>query len=96
MTDFRDAIGSTPHDADSLPGSESMATIDESNLDAALALQEMDAEAEALPVDSEIDGTETEQRQSRRAASRRRVSPSERRPEPSTEYTDPGIPSAIR
>ena len=84
VTDVRDADGSTPQDADSLPGAESMATIDEPDLDAALALQKMDAEAKALPDDSEIRGAETEQPRSRRAASQRRASPSERRPEPST------------
>ena len=92
VTDVRDANGSTPQDPDSLTGSESMATIDEPDLDAALALQEVDAEAEALPDDSEIGGAETEQPRLRRAAFQRRASPPERRPEPSTEYTTLALP----
>ena len=92
VTDVRDANGSTPQGGDSLPGAESMATIDEPDLDAALALQEMDAEAKALPDDSEIGGAETEQPWSRRPASQRRAAPSERRPEPSTEYTPLELP----
>ena len=92
VIDVRDADGSTPQVADGLPGAGSMATIDEPDVDAAIALQEMDAAAKAVPDDSEIGGAETEQRRSRGAVSQKRASPSERRPEPSTEYTTLELP----
>ena len=85
VTDVRDANGSTTQDADSLPGAESMAPIDEPDLDAALALPGMDAEAKARPDDSEIGGAETGQPRSRRAASKRQ-------PEPLTEYPTLELP----
>jgi hypothetical protein len=89
VTDARDADGSTPRGADSMPVADSMAAVDEPDLDAALALEEgsdADAEAQPAPDDSEVGGAETEQPRSRGPASQRRAPTWERRPEPSTEY----------
>ena len=92
VSNVRAANGSTHQTADRSSGSENMETIDEPDPDAALALQEIDAEAETLPDSSEFGGAETKQHRSRRAAPRRRASPSDRRPEPSTEYKTLALP----
>ena len=91
VTDVRDADRSTPRVADSLPSAGSMATIDEPDVDAATALQDLDAEAKALPDDPETGGAEAEPPRSRWAV-QKRASPSERRREPSTEYTTLELP----
>ncbi len=92
VTGVRTADSSTLRNAGSLPISETMATINESDAAGTLALQEMDAEAETPSDDSEFDDAETEQPRSRRTTSQRRASTSDRRPEPSTEYTSLAFP----
>jgi len=92
----REARGFAPEADDILPGTEDIATVDESDLGAALALEEeinADAEVETTLDDSLIGGAETEQPRSRRLGPQRRTSTWERRPEPLTEYPTAALPA---